>query len=269
MTTPANRAERWQLDLAGERHEVVITDAVLRRRIVWTVDGEEVAVKKTSDERVALVADGHGSIALHFTMFGGARQVSWFKHDNEVAALAAGKLLVGGHDLAPEPGSKAAKRLAWMGRHPRLYTARQTAIAVGGVFGALLGAWLAARLLGYFRGWLDWLNLPQIRLPRVPWPEIDIPWPAIDWPDIPWPDFNLPGWVGTALDVAKYAGIVLIALVVAVREVRRQRARLGDKPRPDTDAERQPPKMPPPNLTKESPASAEPACGPQADGDNQ
>lgn len=216
----AGQTDRWSLNRDGCLHEVEIRESGLHRRIVWRVDGEAVAETKSHDERAVLVADGHGSLGLHFRTLSGTRRVTWFEHTNVPAALAANKTLVGGVDLEPEPGSKAARRRAWMHQHPRLYAGRQIILAAVGLAVGVLVTWLLGRL------WLliPWHLLPRIDLPRIPWPDID--WPQIPWPDIPWPDLpdiELPGWLGTVLDVAKFVVPVLFAGWLARRESRRRR----------------------------------------------
>lgn len=218
---PADRpTDRWSLTRDGCLHEVEICEVGLHRRVVWRVDGETVAEGKSHDERAVLVADGHGSIGLHFRTFAGTRRVTWFEHTNIPAALAANKTLIGGVDFEPEAGSKAARRRAWMHQHPRLYTGRQTIFAAIGLAAGVLITWLIGRLW-HLIPW-DWL--PQIQLPRIPWPDISLP--SIPWPDIPWPDLPdiaLPGWIGTVLDAAKYVVPVLFAGWLAMRESRRRR----------------------------------------------
>ncbi len=217
-----------------------ITERGLHREITWRVDGEAVAEGKSHDERFALAAPGHGSIGLHFRTFSGTRRVTWFEHSTVPAALAANKLLVGGADFEPEPGSKADRRQTWMRAHPRLYTARQVVLAAVGVALGVLATWLGSRLLRY---------LPDIRWPRIPWPDIDwpdIPLPRIPWPDLPsiplpdWnlPDLHLPGWVGLVMEGAKYILPVAFAGWLAAREAkrrRRARARPPESPPTQTD----------------------------------
>lgn len=211
----ARAADCWSLNRDGCLHEVEIRELGLHRRIVWRVDGETVAEGKSYDERAVLVADDHGSIGLHFRTFAGTRRVTWFEHTNAPAALAANKTLVGGLDLEPEAGSKAARRRIWMHQHPRLYAGRQIVLAAIGLAAGVLVTWLLGRLW-HLIPW-DWV--PQIELPRIPWP--DIPWPSIPWPGLP--DINLPDWLGTVLDAAKFVAPVVFAGWLAVRESRRRR----------------------------------------------
>lgn len=211
MSTP----ERWLLDLDGHSHVVEIADAGLRRRLSWTVDGTEVANLVTSDERVVLTSD-EGVVGVRLPTFvGPARRVTL--HDNEIAAHAG----PGGTDFDAEAGSAAARREAWIREHPRLHTARQTAVAAAGVLIPILAIWLLSQLV------LPRIPWPDIDLPSIPWPDIDlpsIPWPDITLPSIPWPGLpdlpDLPAWVR---DAATFVGPVLLAFFLARGEVKRRR----------------------------------------------
>lgn len=204
----------------GAEHAVQIDDAGLGRTITWTIGGEEIATKKTSDDKVVLDGHEHGAIAVRLPTFvGPARRVTWWDGDTEVGAAAAALTGIGGVDLDPEPGSKAAVREEWIRAHPKRYAAQRTAVAVAGVAVPLLAIWLLA----------------QIPIPEIDWPDwdINIPWPDIPWPEIPWPsislpkfslfDFTVPEWVKTVADIGKYVWPVLLAAVLAQREVARRR----------------------------------------------
>ncbi len=212
----ATTTERWQLRTDGREHRVEIADAGLRRSLTWQVDGREVAGTRTSDERVVLDGGEHGALGVRLPTFTGpARRVTWYPPGSELGATAAAHAGLGGLDLDPEPGSRAAAREAYIRAHPHRHAARRTATAVLGVLLPLLGLWLLARI-------------------DVPWPDVSIPWPdwdlpAIPWPDlsIPWPDWQLPelpAWVRELLDTAKYVVPVLVAFGLARAEVRRRRA---------------------------------------------
>ncbi|NEK59240.1 hypothetical protein GCU56_15345 [Geodermatophilus sabuli] len=128
------------------------------------------------------------------------------------------------HPFDPAPGTLAARLRALEDRHPRLWASRHVVLAVGRVLGALLG--LAVLLQALVRPLLQWLAglVPSVDLPAIPWPDVDlpsIPWPDVDWPDLP--DVSLPGWLLAVLATAEYWGPVLVAVVLAVREVRRKR----------------------------------------------
>ena len=214
--------QRWTLEHDGHTHVVEIDDAGLGRRIVWHRDDEEVASKKTGDERVQLLPGdeapaGIGALGLRFGWIGPARRVTWYAGSREEAGAVA-LVGIGGVDLVPEPGSKAEKRQQWMQAHPRLYTARETAIAVAGVGGGLLVAWLLARLVFS----IDLPDIPWPDLPQIPWPDLpDVPWP--DLPSVPWPDVSVPDWVRQAAELAKFVLPVVIAFAVARGEIRRRR----------------------------------------------
>lgn len=229
--------ERWLLTWESAEHAVEIDDAGLGRRITWTIDGEEIATKKTSDDKVVL--DGHerGAIAVRLpTFIGPARRVTWWDGDTELGAAAAALTGIGGVDLDPEPGSKAAVREEWIRAHPRKYAARRTAVAVAGVAVPLIVLWLLAQIPILEIDWPDWdINIPW---PDIPWP--DIPWPTISLPEFSLFDFTVPEWVKAVADKAKYVWPVVLAAVLANREVarrRRQDERKRQTDDPPTDSE--------------------------------
>jgi hypothetical protein len=133
------------------------------------------------------------------------------------------------HPFTPAPGTLAARLRDLEQRHPRLWASRHVVLAVGRVLGALLG--LAALLQVLVRPLLEWLAglLPRIDLPDVPWPDL----PSIPWPDVDLPDLSMPGWLAAVLATAKFWVPLLVAVVLAVREVRRKRhgARAGTEQR--------------------------------------
>lgn len=205
--------ERWHLVHDDHEHLVEIRQGAVVREAWWTCDGTEVATKKTSDETIVLKTDGDaGAVRLKFPLVGPARRVTL--HDSETQAHTG---LVG-TDFEPEAGSKAADRAAWIGRHPHLHTARQTAVAAAGVGAPLLLIWLLTLV--------PWPSLdipwPDIQLPSVPWPDLpSIPWPDLNLPSIPWPDLpDLPGWTEP---VRTFLVPVLIAFFIARGEVKRRR----------------------------------------------
>ncbi|WP_322919700.1 hypothetical protein [Nocardioides renjunii] len=206
--------ERWHLVHDKHDHVVEIVQGRLVRQVSWTRDGVELASRKTTDETVVLKADGEEqAVRLKFGVLGPARRVTLHSSDTEAQTGLAGT------DLEPEAGSRAAERAEWIGRHPHLHTARQTAIAAAGVGVPVLVVWLLTLV-----PWPD-LDLPSIPLPdmpSIPWPDLPaIPWP--DLPSIPWPDVDLPdlpGWVDT---VRKFAIPILIAFFIARGEVKRRR----------------------------------------------
>lgn len=200
----ADAKERWHLTRDGHEHVVEVAQGSLTRRVSWSQDGTERATKKTSDETIVLAGAEAGAVRLKFGLVGPARRVTL--HDSEAEAHIG----LGGTDLEPEAGSRAARRAEWIGAHPHLHTARQTAIAAAGVGVPILLVWL-----------LTLVPWPSIPWPSIPW--TSIPWPDINLPSIPWPDINLPDlpdWVDT---VRKFAIPVFIAFFIARGEVRRRR----------------------------------------------
>lgn len=213
--------ERWTLATGDEKHLVEIQDAGLGRRITWSVDGAEVATRRTSDERVVLDGGPHGALGVRLPAFlGPARRVTWYSpHAGtgaELGAVACAHASYGGLDLDPEPGSKAAAREAWIREHPRQYAARRAGGAAAGALLAVVAIWLLSQI---HIPWPDW-HL------RIPWPDItlpDIPWPSIS---IPWPDWQppaLPDWLRELLAKVKYVWPALLAAGLAHAEVRRRR----------------------------------------------
>ncbi|WP_185994317.1 hypothetical protein [Nocardioides campestrisoli] len=217
--------ERWLLTHDGRAHVVELTEAGFQRAITWTVDDEEVASEKTSDDTVTLDGGDHGAVKLKLPTFvGPARRVTWWGGEPGKPALAAATLGIGGLDFDPEPGSKAAEREAWIREHPTQYAVRRTAAAVAGVVVPIVLIWLLGRFA------LPNIPWPDIPWPKIPWPDWSIPWPTIPWPDwsIPWPewslpDWSLPAWLQSLLDLLKYVWPVLLAAALAQREIKRRR----------------------------------------------
>lgn len=192
---------------------VQITDAGMRRAVTWRLDGTEIGTRRTTDKRVVIDGGDQGAVRIQLPEFvGPARRVTWYGTDAVLDAEAAAHTGLGGLDLVPEPGTKAAAREAWIREHPRLYVARRTATAVLGVLLPLLLLWLVAHI-------------------RIPWPNLSIPWPdwdlpSIPWPSIPWPSWDLPelpAWLRALLDKLKYVWPVALALGLAHAEVKRRR----------------------------------------------
>ncbi|MGL5865822.1 MAG: hypothetical protein ACRCYX_08115 [Dermatophilaceae bacterium] len=214
---------RWHLDEDEVAHEVTIEEGAFRRTLTWSVCGERLATQTTSDERVVLTAAGRGSVGIRLpSWIGPARRVTFHAigEGGDEAARAAAWTGLGGVDLAPEPGSRAARREAWIRAHPRLHAARAGTLAALAVVATPLLLWLW-NLLDLppisIVGPVDWPNLP-----RIPWPDLPTaPWPDIDWPDLP--DLTLPAWLRDLLSWAKYVWPVLLAVAIAHGEVRRRR----------------------------------------------
>jgi hypothetical protein len=207
--------ERWHLAVDDAEHVVAVEQGALTREVVWTRGDVEVGRTKTSDETIVLSPDGsEAAVRLKFGMVGPARRVTL--HASEAEAHTG----LGGDDFEPEAGSKAAARREWIGAHPHLHTARQTALAAAGVGVPILLVWLLT-LVPWPSVSIPW---PDIDLPSIPWPSIplpSIPWPDISLPSIPWPDLpSLPAWTEP---VRKFAIPVLIAFFIARGEVKRRR----------------------------------------------
>ena len=132
-----------------------------------------------------------GLVALRFSTLGRpAAGHAGSRPDEEAAARAA--IGVGGIDLDPEPGSRAAAYEQKVREHPRRYAAIQTASGVAKVVVPLLLVYLLARFTFS-------VPLPDVNLPSIPRPDLpDLP--SIPWPDINLPDWSLPGWVREVLE---------------------------------------------------------------------
>ncbi|NNM46842.1 hypothetical protein [Knoellia koreensis] len=198
--------QRFDLLVRGREHTVTATELGVQREIVWTVDGAEVARTKTTDDNAVLEANGYGRVKLKASMTGVHR-----------ATLSVGQ---GAVDMEPEPGSRAARREERIRQHPRRHAVVEGVLATVKVLAPLFGVGFVVNLLP------DW-DLPDIPWPDIPWPSIDlpdIPWPSIDLPSIPWPDWSLPGWLDPVLDAARFVLPVLVAIGVAMGEVKRRQA---------------------------------------------
>jgi hypothetical protein len=206
--------QRFDLTVSGRTHRVEIQDGALRREIRWYVDEELVKTIKTADEKVTLKPDDPevGLLALRFSTLGHPRRATWFEPGAEQAAKAA--VGIGGIDLDPAPGSRAAAYEQKVREHPRRYAAQHTAAGVAKVVVPLLLVYLAARFA--FSLPLPDVNLPHPDLPSIPWPDLPLP-------DVNWPDWSLPDWVRDVRDKAKYVVPVIIAFVLARGEIRRRR----------------------------------------------
>ncbi len=230
----AQGPERWRLVHEGHEHVIEIADAGLRRAVTWRMDDTEIGSRRTNDKRVVIAGGERGAVRVQLPEFvGPARRVTWYGPDGALDAEAAAHTGLGGLDLVPEPGSKAAAREAWIREHPRLYVARRVATAVLGALVPLLILWLLSQV-------------------RIPWPSISVPWPDWSLPSIPWPDWDLPdlpelpAWLRTLLERLKYVWPVVLALGLGYSEVkrrrqqdeRRRRAEGSDGPGSDPEAAR-------------------------------
>ena len=206
--------ERWHVLHDGHEHVVEIAQGTMVREVTWTRDDTQLATKKTTDDTIVLGADDDQAVRLKFGLLGPARRVTLHRSEAEAHTGLAGT------DLEPEPGSKAAQRAEWIGRHPHLHTARQTALAAAGVAVPVLLVWLLSLI-----PWPDVdVPWPDVDLPSIPWPDLPtIPWPDIDLPAIPWPDVDLPSLPAWTEPVRKLIVPVLIAFFIARGEVKRRR----------------------------------------------
>jgi len=226
VTTP-EPDQAWDLATAEGRHRVEVRGSV-NRQVTWLHDGVVVARKKSmedkirvkpgdgldEDERARIPAD-LGMVGVLFTRLGRPRRATLYAADqaSELTSLTG----LGGIDLDPEPGSRAAAYEEKVLAHPRRYAAIQTAGGVAVVLVPILLAALLARVAVSIP-WPDW-DLPSVPLPD--WDLPSIPWP--DLPSIPWPDWSLPGWLAWVLDNASFVWPVVLAYVLARGEVRRRR----------------------------------------------
>ncbi|WP_161602643.1 hypothetical protein [Thermomonospora catenispora] len=130
------------------------------------------------------------------------------------------------HRFEPPPGTLAGRLWAFEHRHPRLWASRHVAAATAKSAAGLLGiAVFFGVLLDRIVEWIFRL-IPDVGLPALPLPKVDlpsIPWPDVDLPEPP--DVSLPGWAQAILRTAKYWVPILIAVGVAVEEVRRRTKR--------------------------------------------
>lgn len=219
----SDKVECWRLTHEGAAHLLELQpDGVFNRTFRWTVDDGEVAAKRTSDDRFTLVADGQPmALSIRMATFGdSARRVALFTGDNTAVVHAAAATGLGGTDLDPDPGTRAARRNEMMAAHPWRYTAKRTITAIATIALPILFFWLLSQLLGV-------LPKPDIDLPEIPLPDVDlpdVPLPDIDLPSIDLPE--LPGWVKQLRALAPYVVPVGIAFAIARVEVRRRRQAL-------------------------------------------
>jgi len=209
--------QTWELVIDGRAHLVEVHGSV-NRRIEWYVDGELVGTEKSSEDRIQVKSDGErdlGSIGVFFSGLGRPRRATYFDagQQGDLKALAG----VGGLDLVPEEGSKAAAYEDRVRAHPTSYALLAAGGGVAKVVVPILLALLVARFAVSIP-WPDW-NLPSIPTPDLP----SIPWPDIPWPSIPWPDVSVPGWVEWVLDKVKYVWPIVLAIVIARTEIQRRR----------------------------------------------
>jgi hypothetical protein len=203
----------WTDTVDGAEHRVEV-DGSVSRTITWTVDGETVAERRTMDDKARLDGGEHGRLVVVHSALGTPRRATLHPPGEDAASLAG----VGGRDLTPEPGSRAAAHEEAVLRHPGRYTAIQTLGGVAKVLVPIVVAALLARVA--FSLPLPDIDLP---LPGISLPEIDLPLPSVSLPDVDLPDVAVPGWVTWLLDKVKYVWPIVLAYVLARREIQRRR----------------------------------------------
>ncbi|AWB91221.1 hypothetical protein C3E78_02725 [Aeromicrobium chenweiae] len=133
--------------------------------------------------------------------------------------------------LVPPPGSRAARREALAREHPTLFVLRRVAQALGEILlgavgvGALLAAFFGGLLPRLDLSWLPSPDLPAIEPPR--WLRQLDPFAWLGRLGLSWPD--LPGWLDAVLAQQRYWLPVVIAVVVALRELDRRRQKDADR----------------------------------------
>ncbi|MFE6647748.1 hypothetical protein ACFVJS_14365 [Nocardioides sp. NPDC057772] len=217
----SKKVQTWSRTISGHTHHLEVTGEIVRR-FVWTVDGEQVLTKKTADDRARLETEDHGSMLVIHSGLGTPRRATYFAPGEDLAGMAG----IGGADLTPEPGSRAAAYERRVIEHPRRYALIETlggaAGVVGGIVAAMVVAWILARISLPDID-LPLPNLPDLPdLPDLPLPDLpSIPWPSIPWPDLP--DVHVPEWVTWIADHLKYIWPVVLAFVLAQGEIKRRR----------------------------------------------
>ncbi|QIG45416.1 hypothetical protein G5V58_24065 [Nocardioides anomalus] len=202
----------WTLEHDGRRHRVVAGGS-FAHQVRWYVDDELRAEKKTMDDKVTVEAAGQTLRVVHSGL-GTPRRATLYDAGESAGALTG----LGGTDLVPAPGSRAAAYEHRVREHPTRYAALA---GLGGVAKVVVPILLSVLVLRFA------VSLPWPDLPSIPWPDLpSIPWPDIPWPDLPspdLPDWSLPGWLRWVLDHATYVWPVVLAVVLARAEVRRRR----------------------------------------------
>ena len=204
----------WTLEHEGRVHRVTASGGT-SHQVRWWADGELLAEKKAWEDKLTLEAPGH-QLRVVFSGLGAPRRATLYDADEDAQALTG----LGGVDLVPEPGSRAAAYEDRVREHPTRYALIATAGGVAKVVVPLLLGLLAVRFAV-----------------RIPWPDLPLPdlsdlpdLPSVPWPDVPWPnppdlpDISLPSWLRWLLDKAQYVWPVVLAYVLARGEIKRRRA---------------------------------------------
>ncbi|MEI7054950.1 hypothetical protein WBG06_03965 [Nocardioides sp. CCNWLW239] len=217
----SKKVQIWSRTISEHTHHLEVTGEIIRT-FVWTIDGEEVLTRKTADDRARLETKEHGSLLVIHSGLGTPRRATYFAPGEDLAGMAG----IGGIDLTPEPGSRAAAYERRVLEHPKRYALIETlggaAGVVAGIVGAMVVAWIVARIS------LPDIDLPLPNLPDLPdLPDLPLPdLPSIPWPSIPWPDLpnvQVPGWVAWIANHLKYIWPVVLAFVLAQGEIKRRR----------------------------------------------
>ncbi|MEU0266170.1 hypothetical protein [Nocardioides sp. NPDC006303] len=236
----SKKVQIWSRTISGHAHHLEVTGEIIRT-FVWTVDGEEVLTRKTSDDRARLESKEQGSLLVIHSGLGTPRRATYFAPGEDLSGMAG----IGGVDLTPEPGSRAAAYEQRVIDHPKRYALIETlggaAGVVGGIVAAMVVAWIVSRIS------LPDIDLPLPNLPDLPdlpLPDLpSIPWPSIPWPDLP--NVQVPEWVKWVANHLKYVWPVILAFVIAQGEIKRRRkhaeqaalaetAEAGDETRPSS-----------------------------------
>lgn len=89
-------------------------------------------------------------------------------------------------------------------------------------------------LVGFFAiRWTVSLPWPDWDLPSIPWPDWDLP--AIPWLGFHLPDWPAPAWVAWPADHRRYVCPVVVAVVVARAEIKRQRQQDARQAQPEIE----------------------------------
>ena len=214
----SKKVQIWSRTISGHTHHLEVTGEIIRT-FVWTVDGEEALTRKSADDRARLESKAHGSLLVIHSGLGTPRRATYFAPDEDLAGMTG----IGGVDLTPEPGSRAAAYEQRVIDHPKRYALIETlggaAGVIGGIVAAMVVAWILARVS------LPDIDLPLPNLPDLPdlpLPDLpSIPWPAIPWPDLP--DVQVPEWVTWVANHLKYVWPIILAFVLAQGEIKRRR----------------------------------------------
>ncbi len=220
----ADAPQVWTGAVDGREHRVEAGGSI-QRTITWTVDGEVVAERRTMDDRARLDGGDHGTLVVLHSALGAPRRATLHPPGADAASIAG----IGGHDLTPALGSRAAAHEESVLRHPRRYTAIQTLGGVAKVVVPLVVAALLARVAFS----IPW---PDVDLPRIPLPQIDVPLPSIPLPDVDLPEIEPPDWLVWILDRVKYVWPIVVAFLLARAEIRRRRRHAEERDQGSTNS---------------------------------